>query len=75
MICMLAHAMLNALMIWGHALVMFLCTYFLQFFQFLPYSIKLQSLALHFNQKPGKNDKRKPICEPQTHVWWGYQTS
>ena len=33
------------------------CTYFLEFFQFLPYSIKLQSLALHSNQKPSKMAK------------------
>ena len=35
-----------------------LCTYFLEFFQFLPYSIELQSLALHFNQKPSNMAKR-----------------
>ena len=38
MICMLAHAMLNALMIWGHALVMF-CVPTLEFFQFSIFTI------------------------------------
>ena len=39
MICMLAHAMLNALMIWGHALVMFCVPTFWNFFNF--YHIRL----------------------------------